>query len=217
MGRRLTPRYFDASDGLERVRTALGGHRKYERLLRQSQARASALTRENDMRGTRRGSMLAATIAERLGIETGKQLLAGSEQDWNNNHVHLIDKASAKVLLNCRDTTAEPNIFSTSRFSGSHQCGLDAVRDEMKGRATCHRDRLARVMAEHKDRHVKGGIVAPPTFPIVVGPFSSDRPEHIAADDPCADIRKAARCKSVVHVGCSPFASVHFLERSGCE
>jgi hypothetical protein len=55
------------------------------------------------MRDIRRGSMLAATIAERRRVQTGKKLFAGSEQDWNNNHVHLVDKASPKVLLNCRD------------------------------------------------------------------------------------------------------------------
>ena len=131
--------------------------------------------------------------------------------------MHLVDKASAKVLLDRRDSTAEPNILPLSRFLSSFQCGLDAVRDEMKCRTTCHCDRFARVMAEHEDRHVKRRVVAPPTFPIFVGPFSSDRPEHIAADDPRANIRKTTRCKIIVHPRCSPVASVHLLKRSGCE
>ena len=52
--------------------------------------------------------------------------------------MHLVDKASAKVLLDCRDSTAEPNMLPISRFLSSFQCGSDAVRDEMKFRTTCH-------------------------------------------------------------------------------
>ena len=41
-------------------------------------------------------------------------------------------------------------------------------------------------------------VVAPPALPAFVGPGPADRAEHVAAEDPGADILEAARRKGVV-------------------
>jgi hypothetical protein len=66
-------------------------------------------------------------------------------------------------------------------------------------------------MAEYEDRHVKWWIIAPPAFPIIIGPLSTDRPEHVAADDPRADVGKSTRREVIVDARGSLFVSLHFL------
>lgn len=46
---------------------------------------------------------------------------------------------------------------------------MDAIGNEMERSSAFHDDRLA--------------IISPPTFPIVVGPFSARRAEHVPAKD----------------------------------
>jgi hypothetical protein len=46
---------------------------------------------------------------------------------------------------------------------------------------------------------------------------TANRPEHIAADDPGADIFEAARHEVVIDPGCASIASVHPLKSSGLE
>ena len=48
--------------------------------------------------------------------------------------------------------------------------GVDAVGDEVEGRAALHLERRARVVRQHEHRHVVGRVVAPPALPGVVGP-----------------------------------------------
>ena len=68
----------------------------------------------------------------------------------------------------------------------------------MKRRPTLHSKVGPRVMREHKDRRMVGRIVAPPTFPGIVLPWTANRSEHIAAHDPCANILERLRGKIVI-------------------
>mgnify|MGYP003346669878 CR=1 FL=1 len=49
------------------------------------------------------------------------------------------------------------------------------------------------MMREHEHRHMIGRLVAPPALPTVVGPRSAHGTEHVAAENPGADILEAAR------------------------
>jgi hypothetical protein len=57
---------------------------------------------------------------------------------------------------------------------------------------------LIGVVGEHEDIRVIRRFVAPPAFPWVVRPVATNRSEHVAAEDPCADVGEAASCKIVV-------------------
>src|SRR5262249_15230016 len=69
---------------------------------------------------------------------------------------------------------------------------------EDKGRPALHREGRTSMMGEHEDGYVVGRVVAPPTFPTVVGPRAPHRTEHVAAHDPGAEVLEAARGEVVV-------------------
>jgi hypothetical protein len=58
-------------------------------------------------------------------------------------------------------------------------------------------------------------VVAPPPLPVFVGPGTSDRPEHISTNDPCANVVKAARREFIVSAGCSAILAKH-QSKSAC-
>src|SRR5689334_5974739 len=85
----------------------------------------------------------------------------------------------------------------------------------MKCRAALHDDRCARVVGQHKHRRVIGRIVAPPSLPAVVGPGSADRTEHVASQNPGADVLKSARGEAIVEPGGAVPLAEHGLKGAG--
>jgi hypothetical protein len=73
------------------------------------------------------------------------------------------------------------------------------------------------MMGEHEDGDVIRRIVAPPSLPLVVGPRSTNRTEHISTEDPCAKVVKRTRNEVVVNAGFSAFLSDHLSTATGCE
>src|SRR5580704_6746420 len=72
-------------------------------------------------------------------------------------------------------------------------------------------------MGKHEDRSVIRRVVAPPSFPGIVRPGSSYRPEHVAPQDPGSDVFEATRRKVVVDAGRAAFISKHLPKGSGGE
>ena len=100
------------------------------------------------------------------------------------------------ALIACRAHEAPP-AMEMSR-SPAAACGLcvgrlDSFGHEMEGGSAVHFDRRVFVMGEDEDRAVVWRGVAPPAFPVRVGPFATNGPEHVAAHDGCAH--------AVQHVG----------------
>src|SRR6478672_563524 len=75
---------------------------------------------------------------------------------------------------------------------------MNAFGDEVEDSPAFHRDRRARVMRQHVNRAMVRRLVAPPAFPAIVGPRPTNRPEHVAPQDPGADILKAPSRKIVI-------------------
>src|SRR4051794_18500704 len=92
---------------------------------------------------------------------------------------------------------------------------MDAVRNEVKRRAAVHDDRRARMMRENIDRNVVRWIFAPPALPFVVRPFASDRPKHVATENPCTDVLEPARAVLIVGSGGASLFAHHVLEGPG--
>src|SRR5581483_1942280 len=55
--------------------------------------------RDDDMRHVRSGNVLRKLITELRYVNTLKQGLPGTEQNWRNGQMHLIDKPGTKILL----------------------------------------------------------------------------------------------------------------------
>ena len=84
----------------------------------------------------------------------------------------------------------------------------------MKRRIAFHLDGRARVMSQDEDRHVIGWVVAPPAFPVQIGPRTANRSEHVPPENPCADILESPCGEVIVHPGRAIARAVDPLERS---
>src|SRR6202000_2089826 len=93
-----------------------------------------------------------------------------------------------QILPDGRHAASDADVFSGRGLLRAFQCFADAARHEVKSRASFHGEVFARMMRQHKYRHVIGRVVAPPALPAFVAPIAADRPEHVAAEDPGADI-----------------------------
>src|SRR5688572_6753217 len=141
-------------------------------------------------------------------------MLARSEENRRNREMHFIHESGLEVLANGLHPASDPNVFRAGCFPGSSQGFLDPFGDEVEGRATRHLDRLARVMRQHEDRYVIRRAFAPPALPILVGPLAADRSEHVAAEDPGAEVLDAAPGVVVIDAGRAVLPAVHGLEGS---
>src|SRR5262245_60736331 len=156
-------------------------------------------------------------IAELPCVDTGKKVFARAEENGGNGEVHLVDETRAQILSDRRDAAAQPDVLTVRSFDGAFQCSVDAIADEVECSPAVHADRCAGVEGEHEDGRVVWRVVAPPSFPGVVGPWSSDRPEHVSTHDPRSDVGEAARCKVVVDAGRTAITSKHLPKRTGGE
>jgi hypothetical protein len=73
------------------------------------------------------------------------------------------------------------------------------------------------MMREHERGHVIRRLLAPPAAPALVRPRPAHRPEHVAAEDPGADVLEAARGDVVVDAALATLAVVHALPGAGAE
>src|SRR5262245_25489865 len=167
------------------------------------------------MRGIWRRHMLTARVTKRGEIDAAEEMLARAEQHWRDPKMHLVDQAGLQIFPDGSNAAAQTDILAAGRFEGALERRLDAIGDEMKGGAARHGNRQPRMMREHENGNVIGRIVAPPPFPSVVGPGSTDGPEHIATQDPGAEIGETARRKIVVGAGRSAILAQHGLKRPG--
>lgn len=150
------------------------------------------------MGGPCRGFVLDAGIAQGRKIHTFEEALTGAEQNRRYDEVHLIDKPVAKILLDDIDSATNANIFASGGFPGALKSDGSTFRHEVKGRSAVHDKRWARVVREHEYGEVIHRVITPPTPPAFVRPWTTNRPKHISAEDPCADILETSSGKLIV-------------------
>src|SRR5437762_4867874 len=129
----------------------------------------------------------------------------------------LVDKSRLKVLPNRGRSAADANVLITGRRSGFFESGLNAVGDEIKGRTALHLNRFAVVVSQDKCWNVIRRLVTPPALPTVIGPRPANRPEHIAAEYPCALIGHTFFGKAVINAGLAAFLTMHFAKDARIE
>lgn len=163
------------------------------------------------MGGSCRGFVLDAGIAQDRKIHTFEEAFTGAEQDWRNGYVHLVDKAKAKILLDDIDSATNANIFASGGFPGALKSDGSTFCHEVKGRSAVHDKRRARVVREYEDRHVIHRVLAPPTPPALVRPRTTNRPKHVSAKDPCADVLEASCGKLIINARFPAIATKQLL------
>src|SRR5580658_864171 len=84
----------------------------------------------------------------------------------------------------------------------------------MEDGAALHNDWRARMVGEDEGGSVIRRVVAPPPLPSVVGPGSTNRPEHVSAQNPGAHIGESACCKVVIDARRAAVTPVYLLKRS---
>src|SRR5438876_11139260 len=122
----------------------------------------------------------------------------------------LVDQSSLNILPNRRRSAADANVLVAGSGFSFFERGLNAVGDEIKGRTALHLNRFAVVVSQDKCWNVIRRLVTPPALPTVIGPRPANRPEHIAAEYPCALIGHTFFGKAVINAGLAAFLTIHF-------
>src|SRR5262245_29120356 len=147
------------------------------------------------MRGIRRGHMLTARVAKLGEIDAAEEMLTRAQQNRGDRKVHLVDQTGPQIVPEGGDAAADADILAARGIEGALEHVLDAIGDKVKGGAARHHDRWPRIVRKHEDRNVIGRVVAPPSLPGLVRPGSTYGPEHVAPQDPGADVGEVARGK----------------------
>jgi hypothetical protein len=151
--------------------------------------------------------MPGACVSQVSEVDAVKQPLARAKQDWRDDEMHFIDQSLPEVLPNGRRSAYDSHILSVGGVASPLERGANPVSDEMKGRASLHHERRARMMCEHENGRVVNRVLAPPSSPALVRPGTANRPKHVSAHNPGANVVEAARGEVVVNPGLAVFAS----------
>lgn len=169
------------------------------------------------MRGRWGGGVLGACVPQFPSIHAIKERLSSPQKCWRDGKVNFVQKSRLHILADCCRPTANPDVSPIGRRHGPLQRRFDSFRDEVKGGAALHGDGRSRVMGQDKDRRVVWRVIAPPAPPTVVRPGTSTCGEHIAAQDPGANILKPSSRELVIDTRAATFAAEHVLYGPGCE
>src|ERR1043166_9156587 len=161
------------------------------------------------MRRVRRGNMFDAFITELRRVDAGEKMFSAAEQYRRKGQVHLVDQSGTQILADRRDPAAEAYILAPGRLVCAFERLVDPVRDKMKRSAAGHGERRTRIVGKYEYRDMVRRVVAPPSFPALVGPGAAHGSKHISSQDPRADVRKTARGKFVVGSRRAALAAEH--------
>src|ERR1043165_5635280 len=68
------------------------------------------------------------------------------------------------------------------------------------------------MVRQHKHRNVIRRVLPPPALPVLIRPRATNRPEHVAPQDPGTNIRKPAHRKVIVNAGRPAALSGHLVK-----
>jgi len=170
------------------------------------------------MRDVLRGSVLGAGVPQGWKIDPFEQAFARTKQDWCDHQVHFVNETRTQVLLNCVGSASEADISPVRGLASSIKCNVNAFSNEVEGSIAFHCQGRACVIGEYVDWDVIGRILAPPAFPIGVGPVAAHWPEHVPAKNPGAYVLETAGGEVIVDTRFSAIgAKQSLLKRAGCE
>src|SRR6478672_11370716 len=89
--------------------------------------------------------------------------------------MQFIDELRAKILLNRRDSAADPYIFVLCSILCALQGGVDSVGNKVERCSAFHLQCFPWMVRQNKRRHVIRRFFAPPPFPCVAAPTHHPR------------------------------------------
>src|SRR5215207_9934712 len=128
--------------------------------------------------------------------------------------MQFVNQPCLEVLLNRGDAAAEPDVSSIRSLMSTFQGGVNPIGHEMKSRSSIHGDRCARMMGQDEHRDVIRWVASPPALPCVVGPRTSNGPEHVTAHNPGTNVSHTALHEVIINSGCASLASLHLRKRA---
>src|SRR5690242_15236773 len=108
-------------------------------------------------------------------------MFASTEKGGRDREVDFVDEACGEILANGCGASADSNVLALGRLLRAGERGVDAFGDEVEGGSALHRDGCTSMVRQHEDGYVVRRVLALPSFPVVIGPRPSRRPEHVAA------------------------------------
>jgi len=156
--------------------------------------------------------VLGASVTELEHVDIREQLLARPEKYRRNGEMEMVNQSSAQKLLDRGNASSNANVFSVCCGGSPLYGNMNTVGDEMERSPAHHRNGGSRVVGQHKYWNVVRRVFTPPPFPVLVRPGPSDRPKHVASDDPCSDIFEATSGKIIVNSCRSAVSSMHALK-----
>jgi hypothetical protein len=156
-------------------------------------------------------------VAQRRQIEPGEQGFPRAEYNGPDGQMQLVDETTAQVLPNGRHATAEPDVPIARRVPSLLQRRLNTICDEAEFGPTRHTERRPWMMGKNEDGGVIRRLLPPPASPALIGPWTSDRTEHVPTENPGPDPGQALRRDIVVHTRLAAGIAVHVLPRAGRE
>src|SRR5262245_14900810 len=112
--------------------------------------------------------------------------------------LHLVDQPSLQILLRNVGATAYQDVFVLRGITRSLERRVNAFGHKIKGRSSLHVKRLAWVMGDDKDRHVKGRILSPPAVPWIFFPGAITTAKLATPHYFCPDVLKMFRRDVVI-------------------
>src|SRR5579859_5191672 len=115
--------------------------------------------------------------------------------------MQFVDELGAEILLNRRDSAADPYIFVLGSFLSALQGGVDSVGNKVERCSAFHLEWFPGMVRQHKRRHMIRRFFTPPPFPRLVRPGAADRPKHVASQNPRADVLHAPPRPLIINPG----------------
>ena len=84
--------------------------------------------------------------AQRERIEIGEKMFAGAQENRADSEMQFVDESGLEVLADYGHTPAKPNILPFSRLAGALSRCVNAIGDEVEGRAAVHNNGLSGVI-----------------------------------------------------------------------
>src|SRR5215208_4101316 len=163
-----------------------------------------------DVRARRRPGRLEL---ERLDPEPLEEPGPSSEEDRCDMKTQLVQLPGLQRLLDHAGAAADRNVLAAGRRPSLLERGLETAGHEVERRTAVLVQRLARVMREDEDGHMKGRVVPPPSVRVrVVLPGALPAAEHLPAHDDGAGSRDRRRKELVVLVADTAVHAVPLTE-----
>lgn len=166
------------------------------------------------MRGSLRRNMFDCPVSQRMKINAAKERFSLAERCGDKSKVNFIDLSGLNILPHGLGTAANLDVLCACRLARLLQRLLNTASDKVKCRSTEHLDRWSGIMCQYESRCVIRRIVTPPAFPLIVGPFAANRPEHVTAQDEGTKTFHGALAEPVIKARFSVVFSEHLTKRA---